>query len=715
MMQHDLYMIGVWWLCFFAIGMVFFPFAGRVFGRFFDRGYLFGKTLGLAVTGYGVWLASSLKILPFTRPTVFGFLAVAAVVIFLGAKGYRDFVPLLNRTKKYILLEESMFFLAIVFWSLIRGLKPDIEGLEKFMDYGFVNSLLRTDYMPPPDMWFAGANINYYYFGHYLTAFLTKMSGLPSAVTYNLMISTIFAFTFSLTFALGANLIHLLDGRRFRNLLMAGVLSAVVVSLSGNLHAAIYGYILPAAKKMDLYHGTLKESYWYPDATRYIGYNPATKDKTIHEFPLYSFVVSDLHGHVLDIPFVLTVLAGVLVLVGRGDPKLADDLYGKYMLQESVLLGFAMAIFYMTNAWDVAIYMMVAGMALLYKNFLQCRLGIKCLLATVIQVMEIFVVFLLLSWPFRAHFASFAGRPLHVMAHSPIYQLLVLWGYQLFFVLIFLGFVIARWIRRKPPGQGDAFVIILCLAAVILLILPELVYVPDIYGPEYHRANTMFKLTYQAFMMLGLIVGYTAVRLLLIKKEPVYQHTLAVGLAIILALPLIYPFLAVNGYYGSFFEAVKTPKGTTWAFRYRGQDGLGFLEKDQYDDFKAVNWFNRTVESRPVILEANGDSYTRYGRISMATGLPTVLGWFVHEWLWRANPRNLRDCSAITARAAEVTVIYESPDVKATRALLEKYGIRYIVIGKLERDKFKQLKESKLLALGPVVFDSVTTKVIQVK
>ena len=38
--------------------------------------------------------------------------------------------------------------------------------------------------------------------------------------------------------------------------------------------------------------------YWYPNATRFI-------HNTIHEFPLYSFVVSDLHGHVLDIPIVL--------------------------------------------------------------------------------------------------------------------------------------------------------------------------------------------------------------------------------------------------------------------------------------------------------------------------------------------------------------------------------------------------------------------------
>ena len=36
-------------------------------------------------------------------------------------------------------------------------------------------------------------------------------------------------------------------------------------------------------------------TYWYPNATRFIPW-------TIHEFPSYSFVVSDVHGHVLSIP-----------------------------------------------------------------------------------------------------------------------------------------------------------------------------------------------------------------------------------------------------------------------------------------------------------------------------------------------------------------------------------------------------------------------------
>ena len=51
------------------------------------------------------------------------------------------------------------------------------------------------------------------------------------------------------------------------------------------------------------------ERYWYANATRFIPFS-------IHEFPSYSFVVSDSHGHVLSIPFVLLLIGLLIVLFG---------------------------------------------------------------------------------------------------------------------------------------------------------------------------------------------------------------------------------------------------------------------------------------------------------------------------------------------------------------------------------------------------------------
>lgn len=71
------------------------------------------------------------------------------------------------------------------------------------------------------------------------------------------------------------------------------------------MHYVVYGQIIPFIQKLK---GEEVSSYWFPDATRYIGFNPDVEDKTIHEFPCYSFVLGDLHAHVVDIMFVLLLL-----------------------------------------------------------------------------------------------------------------------------------------------------------------------------------------------------------------------------------------------------------------------------------------------------------------------------------------------------------------------------------------------------------------------
>lgn len=81
-----------------------------------------------------------------------------------------------------------------------------------------------------------------------------------------------------------------------------GLLRGGAVSLAGNMHYVIYGCIRQ-------WLGLNESAYWFPSSTRYIGYDPLVEnDRTIHEFPSYSFVLGDLHAHVVNVMFVLLVL-----------------------------------------------------------------------------------------------------------------------------------------------------------------------------------------------------------------------------------------------------------------------------------------------------------------------------------------------------------------------------------------------------------------------
>ena len=167
-------------------------------------------------------------------------------------------------------------------------------------------------------MWFSGEIINYYYFGHLIFAVLTKLSTISSAITYNLSIATICALAFSSSFSIASNLVFLsLKKIDFKKIIAAGLISALLLTFGGNLHSVykITKINITNNGKLVLNKEAITkavDSYWYPDATRFIGYDPDTKDKTIHEFPLYSFVVADLHGHMNDIPIVLFFMAFLL-------------------------------------------------------------------------------------------------------------------------------------------------------------------------------------------------------------------------------------------------------------------------------------------------------------------------------------------------------------------------------------------------------------------
>ncbi len=192
--------------------------------------------------------------------------------------------------------------------------------------------------------------------------------------------------------------------------------------------------------------------------------------------------------------------------------------------------------------------------------------------------------------------------------------------------------------------------------------------------------------------MLSIASGYIIVRLILNLKLVVLVFIGSIGLFLV----MLYPYFAINSYYGD----LKT---------YYGLDGTKYLQKSYPFDYQAILWLNKNIKGQPVILEAQGDSYTDYGRVSSNTGLPTVLGWTVHEWLWRGT------YDIPSPRISEVQNLYETKDVNLTKKLIEKYTIKLVFIGDLERQKYPKLYEKKFAQLGKIVFEKNQTKIYFLK
>jgi uncharacterized membrane protein len=644
------------------------------------------------------------------------------------------------------LVEEMLFVLGLIFWAYIRGFSPDIHGLEKYMDFGFINSILRADFFPPKDMWFTPFPINYYYFGHLATAMLTKLTGLPSNITYNIMLATIFAFCFVSVFSISTTLASHFFVRlktQVRPVIISGLLSATLVTLGGNLHT-VYTFFSPYENEKPVPPWALEfrpfsfpNNYWYPNATRFI-YN------TIHEFPMYSWTVADLHGHVLDIPFVLLTIAAILALFLKFQSSNQEARLKKRMKSASlfhteiwkfqtgycVLIGFLLAVLYMTNAWDGIIYFLLAIFAVSVLQMKKLRFippsffkigqifqtNRQQFVNTFYMIAIIGVSFFIFLQPFSRYFEPFVSGIGILCApkfltdighlgpilfekdhcqHSPLWQLIILHGFFIFFATSFILFI-----RKKRKETSDIFVLILILLSFLLILLPEFIYAKDIY-PAHYRANTMFKLVFQAFIMLGITTGYIFIRIFTYTKD---NNLIKVAhryfffflfFFIFFLLVMIYPYMAINSYYGNLKN-------------YYGLDGTKYLQNLYPDDYALIQWINNNIQGQPVILEAQGDSYTDYARVSANTGLPTVLGWTVHEWLWRGS------YDIPSPRITEVIMLYESEDINLTRSLLKKYNIQYVFVGDLERQKYPKMHEEKFQKLGKIIYKKGESKLYKV-
>ncbi len=775
-----------WYVVLLIIGIVFVPLTRLILGKFFfDRGYPFAKTIGIIGISYAIYVFSMIRVLPFTWESLVFILFMFAILngwVFWRMKQKVTKFQILQdkRTIAYIVFEEILFLVALLWLAFVRGQESSIRGLEKFMDYGIMQSIFRTDYFPPLDMWLSadpkqpgGYPINYYYFGHLTGTMLIKLSQIPQYIGYNLVLATIFAQGVTLAFSLCSNLIfnikrHIIndDAISRARLLFYGLLGTFFVNLGGNLHtiyAFTKGYnpdnpppfwtIMLSLPEM--FDPARPSTYWYPNATRFI-------PKTIHEFPSYSYVVADLHGHVFDIPFVMLTLALLLTLTLYGlrgmrqtqeeesPKKIKGTLFQKaystlhhfshtfirtigiHVSERSirlewkfttvlvVLLGFMTAVHYMTNALNGPIYLLLSMIVL----FIVCGPTVRF----VSYLIVLAFTFFLFSFPFSSHFIPFAsgigvncspefltdigklGPLLFEKGNCQIstwWMLFTLWGFFWIGFVLFLIALLGKNQMKKSHYQislfkrtvnltpVDIFTMLLFAYGIFLTIVPEFIYAKDIY-PDHFRANTMFKLGYQAFIMMNMATIVVLFRIRLMNS--LWRYLLKAIYFFLAFFIVIYPVFAFPSYYPNSLNFFGLGAPENAKPKEPVLDGKKWIENEFPQDAEIINYFEEQVKGQPVILEAQGDSYTDFNKISAYTGLPTIAGWWVHEWLWRGSAGVVGD------RIPDIETIYNTEDPVTAQRLLQKYNVDYIVVSGSEKEKYKSLNEAKFKIIATEVF-----------
>ncbi|MGH7856555.1 MAG: DUF2298 domain-containing protein, partial [Candidatus Binatia bacterium] len=200
-----------------------------------------------------------------------------------GWRRRRELSTLWRRHAAEIVAVEAAFAVGFAAFLLVRLFNPAIFWGEKPMDFAILNACLRSASMPPADPWFAGAPLNYFYFGHALVAAFAQISGVPPAFAFNLAIATVGGLLSVAAF---------LVGRHLRGRILAGAVAAFGVTLLGNL-AGPRLLLADPGRSFDFHY------FWA--TSRVI-------EGTINEFPFWNLVFADLHAHVLAMPFEVALL-----------------------------------------------------------------------------------------------------------------------------------------------------------------------------------------------------------------------------------------------------------------------------------------------------------------------------------------------------------------------------------------------------------------------
>jgi len=650
MWSADLLIIFKTYLISLGLQFLIWPIVKKIFGKLPDEGWSLARVLVTLVCALVVWELSYLGFVENNSGKIFAILGLIGLfsLWLVYTKGIKAFF-VARSTAKIIAIEEYLFLVGFGIMAIFRAHAPNLDSLEKFMDFGFLKQYLVSPTLPAMDMWQAGNITNYYSFGHFWGSILVRIWGVAPAVGYNLILAFIFGTGMSLTFLV---CVMLLGKKNSRTATFGGLIGALAVMVAGNSHSIWY-----------LLKNNSLSNYWYAEATRFI-------HNTIHEFPSYSFVVSDLHGHVLDLPIVLIFLV-VMILWYENRNRIFE-----------VLMGILFGVMMMTNTWDIAVYglvLLVLGVQMIIIKPQEIK---KLLLSSGV----IFISFSVIALPWWLSFQSISSGIGIVTEGSPLWQLLALWG----------GGMIINILALVVGGRDKNKIIVrtLVLSAFLLIAIPEFVYAKDIY-PNHPRANTMFKLTYQAFILMGILLGGTLGKLLERERKivPVWKVSALVIIGVIFVGTMIFPLKAFPTYYGGFSG-------------YYGLDGEKWMQTSMPVNYGAVQYLEKNRDGKNLV-EAVGDSYTLYNAVSAFSGVPTIQGWRVHEWLWRGG------YEVVAEREKEVAEIYQGKDINMTKNILNKYSVGWILIGQNERISYK-INEEKLWKLGEIVWNLGDTYLIKV-
>jgi len=820
-----------WYILIALLGWLTFPLTYYLFPALADRGYTFSRVFGLLIWAYVFWLFASFGIAQNdSGGMLLGLVILGGLSTWAFIKCKSEIIDWFCENRRLILTTETLFLIAFGFIALVRAANPEITGTEKPMELMFINGIMNSPTFPPRDLWLSGYSISYYYFGYVMAAMLAVFTGVPATLAFNLMIALIFGLSAVGAYGIVYNLLAVrkagVENRdsEFVN----GELENPVTAHDSRITTSDFRLTIPALLAplfllivsnvegfLEILHGKgyfwrfnsdrtgssqfwswldipeLRDapSYpldWIPDrfwwwwrASRVVQDYELnnTWREVIDEFPFFSYLLGDLHPHVLAMPFNLLAVAVALNLFLGGWHGKMDLFFGELRINKAGFFTIALVLggLAFLNTWDVLIAgsLIVLGYALvrvhesgwgweriedilllgiplgltafsmylpffigfdsqaggIVPNFMfvtrgahiwvmwgtlfiplfawliylwrsqtpaDWRTGIFSALGVVILLLLIMLTLGLLAWRLKPELVQplleSQGRDIaRFIADSMTRRLTYIGGLLTLLALLIPSIAFLSKLNHEEDDKShgafthsvhpSSFVLLMVALGVLLILGPDFLYLRDNFG---YRINTVFKFYYQAWIVLSIASAY-GIAILLQRLRGAANVLFSVVVVLVLMVGLTYPALSVFNKTNNFNPLY----GYTL-------DDFDRVQRENPDEAAGIRWLHSAPAG--VVAEAaivNG-SYSNYGRISIYTGLPTILGWPGHESQWR-------DHALQGSRLQDIETLYTTGDWGITREIIHRYHIRYIYVGNLERTTYR-VNEEKFNRFLSLVF-----------
>ncbi len=612
----------------FYIFLIYAGLAGKILNIGFQGGKLFGIFLATLFTSY----LSFIRFIPLNSFIFFAFIALGLVIYLYSKKKVE--------IKREDLLSEGVFFIVFLFALYVRLHSSAIFGAEKPMEYAFVTSIGRSAHLPPYDPWLIGYRNPYYYFGFIPISLISKLLYIPNPIMYNLYNVFIFSISAGIVF----EVLY-----KIKRSIPIGILGVITTLFMAN-----YERFVALLRHQNLIN------YWA--SSRVI-------PNTINEFPLFSFIHGDNHPHYFFLP--LSILG--IYLIWKEKKVWMLFLFVFILIINPWSLPFFFFLWvvkrYIENGFKtddiVDISTFLVGAIILALPFLYTRGHTPLGLGIVPKGSKLLPLFI--------HLGPFILLTLNMLKKKDIiiladyikrykYLLLLLIPVLIYRPSLFLGiFALSLFsITIKEKDRIRKFFLMLLMYGYVVVSGCEVLFIKDIYsGGAFYRGNTVFKFYFLSWILFAVSLSY-----LNLSKN----NKLSIIILVLIIIPaFIYLPVGVKGR----IDLASPPT----------LNGILFIKTRYPIDYNIIQYINKNIQGHPGIVEAvnkNKGAYTYYGRISTYTGLPTILGWKMHELVWRGYiPEG-------DEREKAVYTLYTG-SMKEKEPFILKYKVKYMIIGTLEK------------------------------